>query len=297
MTKISWICDINPLSNANSGAELSEKMVINEGIRQGHDINIFTPQSGLNGSAATDFVIIGNASLFKREDLIKLAEIRPTIFYIHDFFPLCKYRLYYPDLEKCKTTCPNLDFTKEFMLSTVMNIFLSPLHKGLWESAIPELADHPSYLHPSPIDTSTFRLYNNIKRLEGTVVGVNSLLGFKGKENILAYVNDHSSTSFTFFGGKDPDVKLPPNATYLGPVPNYEMPGIFAQAESYIHLPSTCDPFCRTAVEAKLCGAKVITNKLVGATSYPEFRLPYDEFVDWISNSPKNFWTEVSRYV
>jgi len=34
-------------------------------------------------------------------------------------------------------------------------------------------------------------------------------------------------------------------------------------------------------------------NKLVGCTSYKEFKKPRDEFAKWIDGAPKRFWDAV----
>jgi hypothetical protein len=45
MTKISWICDFDCMIGEGGGGELSERAIIVEGIRRGHDILMCTPNT------------------------------------------------------------------------------------------------------------------------------------------------------------------------------------------------------------------------------------------------------------
>ena len=293
--KIAWVADHNPLEGQGGGAELSEKAVILEGIRKGYEINLFTPNTPQpNEVLNADFVIIGNASLWSPNFLFRIIEQQEVVNYIHDFFPLCHYRLYFPDLKKCKTTCPHLSYTKKMILNASLNIFLSPLHYKVWKRVLPELEDVPHYLHPSPVDVNEFQVLDVPKVLD-SILGVNVLLSFKGKDNVLKYAQEHPDKTFTFIGGKEGNIKPLSNCHYLGGVPNAELVGMYSQSECVIHLPNTVDPFCRVVAEGKLCGAKIIGNKLIGALSYKEFGYGRDDFAKWIDGSPKRFWERIEK--
>lgn len=297
MTKIAWIADYNPLEGQGGGAELSEKAVILEGIRKGYEINLFTPNTPQPEEVLTaDFVIIGNASRWAPNFLSRIIEQQEVVNYVHDFAFLCHHRLFYPDLKKCKTTCPHLPFTKKMMLNSSLNIFLSPLHYKVWKRVLPELEDVQHYLHPSPVDVNEFRVLD-VPKVPNSILGVNVLLSFKGKENILKYVQEHSDKTFTFIGGKEGRIKLSSNCYYIGGVPNAEMVGMYNQSECVIHLPNTVDPFCRVVAEAKLCGAKIIGNKLIGALSYKEFGYDGGDFAKWVSKSPQRFWKKIEKEI
>lgn len=311
--KVVFIADHNCLGGEGGGAEMSEREVIMEGIMRGYDIHIVSPSSPILSAnnlnqfltfiADVDLAVIGNASRFSRQLLEKITETTEYVFYVHDFFPLCHYRLYFPDLDKCKTTCKNLPFTKKFMLNSSLNIFLSPLHFRVWQRVIPELADAPYHLHPSTIDPERFRPLE-VPKVPNSVLGVNSLLQFKGRDNVLDYAKHHPDKTFTFVGGIEPGTKLLPNCHYIGWVPQVEMPGMYAQSEYVVHLPSTVEPFSRICMEAYLCGAKIIGNKLIGAFSYPQFkskskRKKYnrDELAEWLVDGPKRFWKRLEGEV
>jgi glycosyltransferase involved in cell wall biosynthesis len=298
MTKIAWIADYNPLEGQGGGAELSEKAVILEGIRKGHEINLFIPNTPQpNEVLNADFVIIGNASRWAPNLLSKVIEQQEVVNYVHDFSPLCHYRLFFPDLEKCKTTCPNLLFTKKMMLNSSLNIFLSPLHYKVWKRVLPELEDVPHYLHVSTVDTSLFKPLD-VPKVPNSALCVNCLLKFKDLDNVIKYANENTDKTITCVGGKEDKLKLPQNIVYIGGVPNAQLPGMYSQTEAFFHCPSTVEPCGRSTIEAKLCGVpKLILNKLVGVASYKEFKYDREEFAQWVEDSPKRFWKAIEKEV
>jgi len=244
-------------------------------------------------------VIIGNASRFPKRYLAKISEITEYVMFLHDQWPHCLYRAFYPDLQKCKTTCPYLPFSKKLLLNSALNIFLSPLHYRVYQRGIPELKSIEHYLH---VPTVRMKPVDGVQRIPNSVVGINVLWTFKGVENVLAYASGHPELTFTFYGGTDsPKIlnTLPKNCVAMGRIPQEEMPGIYSQAQSFIHLPSHVMAAERTVIEAKLCGVpKLILNKLVGVTSYKQFRkLDRDEFAKWVGESHKRFWKKIEKEV
>jgi len=299
MTKIMWVTDFDCMAGTGGGAELSDRAVIMDGIRRGYDIYIITPDSPVRVEVYTaDIAVISNAALFPLSFLSKLLDRLLVVNYIHDYFPQCAWRLFYPDLTKCKTTCRTHQFAHDALTKAALNVFLSPLHYRVWHRVIPEVEFTPHHLHPSPIDTDAFRPVPQVPKIANSVLGVNVLLKFKGMNNVLEYAKAHPELTFTFCGGKDSSAVLPSNANYVGEVAYSEMPGMYVQAERMIHLPSGPEPFARAVAEAKLCGTGVICNQLVGALSYPEYkRMNRDEYAAWISDSPRRFWAKVKQEV
>ena len=297
---IAWIMDYNPFSMEGSGAELSEKAVIEEGIKKGYEIDLVLPNmAAMNEAFKSDLVIIGNASRFSREYLAKISETTVYVMYLHDMFPVCSYRAFFPDLEKCKTTCPNLPFTKKLLLNSSLNIFLSPLHYKVWCRVLPELKEDPYYLHVSPVDTNLFKPIKGVQRTSNSIIGVNALYNFKGKENILKYAIKNPNLTFSFYGGTDdPKLKLPQNCFFVGGVPQGQMLSIYNQAEAMISLPNGVLACERCIIEGKLCGVpKIILNKLVGVSSYKQFKWGREDFAKWIEGSKKRFWEAIEKEV
>jgi hypothetical protein len=281
------------------GGELSERAVILEGIKRGHDIEMCTPNTpNKNNILKAEIAIIGNASRFSPQYLAQVSEQQEIVMYLHDFWPLCRHRLFYSALDKCKTTCPHLPFAKKMLLSSSLNIFLSPLHKKMWSRAIPELTNTASYLHVSPVDTKTF-VPSDVPKIPNSTLCVNCLLKFKDLENVIQYAETYPERTITCVGAKEANVKLPPNVIPIGAVSQEEMPGMYVQTEEFLHIPNYCEPCGRSTIEAKLCGVPKLTlNKLVGVASYPQFKKSNrDDFAKWIAGSSTRFWKVIEKEV
>jgi hypothetical protein len=72
---------------------------------------------------------------------------------------------------------------------------------------------------------------------------------------------------------------------------------MLAQTEEFLHLPQYTEPCGRTTIEAKLCGAPLKLNKLVGVASYNEFKYDRDRFAAWIEDSARRFWRKIDKGV
>lgn len=291
--RIVWVTDYNPFSEVGGGA-LSDKACIVSGMRAGHTIDIFPSEMlGTAGIANYDLMVVSNAFKLDPRLLIQASKVLPYVMYLHDYWPLCTYHLFYPMTEKCKA-CSNIQFTRELVLNSKLNIFLSPLHREAWSYAIPELKEHEHYLHVSPVDTELFKVYEGVNRIPNSVLMVNSLLDYKGAENTMKYIQEHPQTTFTYIGGRDEKYPLPANVGEYGFVAPSTLPEFYSQAESFLFLPNTPQPCTRTVIEAKLCGVpKLILNDLVGVATFPEFKLKGDEFRKWIAESSYRFWIAV----
>lgn len=292
--RIAWITDYNPFDVTPGGGALSDKACIIKGMQTGHTIDIISSDAlGAAGIANYDLMVVSNAFKINFNELLHATKILPYVMYLHDYWPLCTYHLYYPMTQKCKV-CSNLSVTLELLLNSKLNIYLSPLHLDAWSYVIPELKEHPHYLHVSPVDTELFRHIEGVQRIPNSVLMVNSLLDYKGAENTLKHITDHKDLAFTHIGAKDDKYPLPHNVGVYGYVAPSTLPEFYSQAESFLFLPNTPQPCTRTVIEAKLCGVpKLILNDLVGVASFPEFKLQGDEFRQWIAESPYRFWLAV----
>ena len=297
MTKISWIQDFN-IFEPHGGAELSDKAVFKEGVKRGYDMELVNPETAnIQNVISDDLVIISNASRYSPDFLSKIVETTEYVIYQHDFVFLCKWRLFYPDLDKCKNTCPVLPFTRKMMLNSSLNIFLSPLHYNVWKRVLPELKDIPHHLHVSTVDTSVFKPLDTPK-VPNSVLCINCLLKFKDLDNIIEYAQKNPDKRITSIGGIEGGVKLPQNIAYMGGVQNTQLPQIYAQTEAFFHKPNTVEPCGRTTIEAKLCGVpNLILNNLVGVASYPQFKYERDKFAKWVQGGPKRFWAKIEKEV
>jgi hypothetical protein len=285
--KILWVEDANCLE-AFGGTAQNDRLILMEGIRRGYDIHIVTPQSIF--MADFDLAILHNITMFNRDWLLKLVESKPYVIHFHDF--PCRYRLYFPMLDKCKR-CPDRNFWLTLLTKAKANFFLSPLHKWAISQIYPEIESIPYYLVPSAMNPEPFLKVESYKNRSG-VIAVNSLYPFKGKDNVLDYAKKHPEIKFTFVGGKEDDVTLPPNCCYVGFKPHDTMPSLYAEHESFIHLPNSVDPFCQAAVEAYISGCRLIINKLVGCASWDWFN-SREKVIENVSKSKDLFWDKIDE--
>ena len=271
MKNISWLADYDFLARLAGGAEMSDREAYLHGLKKEYNMELVTPQSAqMFNPQLTDLIVVSNATQFNFQQLQQILSLKPYVMYIHDYWPLCKYRLFYPMLEKCKK-CKNLESSKKLLLNSVLNIFLSPLHLEAWSFAIPELKDHPYHIHPSPVNLELFSPMD-VERNPNAGIVVNAL-AFKGSRNTMEWCKQHPDITFTIVGGQPQDVSIPKNCEYVGSIPTLKMPSMYAQAAYYVELPNTPQPYNRSVLEAKLMGIpNLIVNENIGALSYPWFK-------------------------
>jgi len=293
---ISWIADYDFLANLAGGAEMSDREAYMHGMKSGHTMQLYIPESArMFAPGPTDLSIISNAARFDLNWIVNTVCAKPYIFYAHDYFPLCRYRLFYPMLEKCKK-CMNLDSAKKIALNSALNIFLSPLHFDAWCYAIPELKDRPHHIHPSPVNLELFKPRSEVKRNPNAGLVINAA-AFKGAKNTVEYCAKHPEITFTFCGGQ-PEAQLPPNCTFVGYVPTLSMPSMFNQASYYVELPDTIQPFNRTVLEARLMEVPhIVINKNIGAASYDWFKEDTASIRKRIAEAVPNLWKKIEETV
>ena len=266
--KIAWLQDLDPMTHPG-GAQFNDKEKIQAGIRRGHDISIMLPPGDDNSFGQVDATIISNATTFT-PDLFKAVRDagKPYIFFIHDYWPLCKVRLYYPLQEKCRS-CYRREDWLPILEGAALRIWLSPLHKEAWGHGMPELMDIQFLINPSTIDCSAFWDMGNER--SGTIA-VDSGMGFKGRDLFFEWALEHPDESITLVGPIERPPQggtVPPNISVLRTVHYSKMNELYNKHTTFLHIPENPMPFDRTIVEAQLAGCKVITNENVGAMSWP----------------------------
>jgi len=259
--KVAILNDLPPFAGVGSGAELSIEQMMKEGWRRGHTVTAFTNET-MKDLTGFDLIVLKNVvSLGDR-----IFGLKERIVNWPSDYTFCKWRLFYKQAAVCQRCIQVKKYESLFQMCE-LNIFLSPLHKRAYEHVFENMQE--SIYIPSPIDVEKFKPVPEIQRTTGIAVAVNSLLPFKGINNILSFAAAHPEMKFLFYGAKaDVPFRMPLNAEYRGMIPNDQLPQIYSQFEFFVHLPETPMPFERTVAEAYLCGCKLIVNPLVGATSY-----------------------------
>jgi len=228
--RVAWLNDL-PLEGYGSGAELSSKLIIKEGIRRGHDIDVVLPHTFT--TKGYDLFIIKNVVSFSKALLGELLK-ENYVNYPSDY-AWCKWRLWYAMLPKCKK-CKGIEFWKDFYDLSKLNIFLSPLHKRAYEYVLGKLK---GICIPSPIDTSLF--YDmKLPREKNSVICINPF-SFKGVDNLVTFAEEHKQYKYYWAGNSDVEGKLI-NFKKLGYIPYQELNRILNRCEYWIEQPSTPQP-------------------------------------------------------
>ena len=285
--KVAWLQDINPFdSTYTGGAEQTDRAHIVHGLRMGHDIEVVTPMSPLNVSWA-DLVVVSNAAAFRVEELKAVSA--PYVLLLHDYWGLCRWRLFYPMLDKCRDCYLKPRFLP-LLFGSELIVWLSPLHRESWLFTYPELEHHPHALVPSAIDVDQF--FDMGLQRHGAVA-VNSGLKFKGYDQVRDWAEEHGEAAVTLVGPVEGP--MPPNVALVGHVPVREMNHLYNRHERLLHLPQNPMPFDRTVAEAYLAGCEVQANELVGALSWPFFREGRDGVRQALKTASSDFWGEVGQ--
>jgi len=299
--RVAWIQDMDVWTHMG-GAQQTDREIVKYGIRKGYDVDLITPGNfPAIHDMNYDLVIFSNCHVLMGVDynrMWRVADRFPHIMWHHDYF--CKYRLFFPMEEKCKN-CVYLPPWKKLYKESILNIFMSPLHRDAHLYVMPELAEHPYALVPSAIDPSDYECNEPIDIKENQVCGVNVLYSFKGKSQVLNYAKENKQLSFVFAGGREGDEALPENCQHVGVKIGKELVRLYAESKYLIHLPMSPSPCDRTPVEFLIANPKgrLITNRLVGILSYPNViknnKINRREIIRLVTTSAHEFWKAVEK--
>ena len=286
--RVAWIQDQDPFVT-EGGAQLTDRAILQEGIRRGHEIQVIVPTANPEQVGdIQDLVVFSNAVSVKKETYEDLKKRGiPYVLFPHDYGPyVCRWRLFYPMEERCQTLCYLRDRWRDIIKQSAFIFFMSPLHRDAFLFAYPSLAQHPFSYMPSALPVEKF--YDLGKPRNG-IITVNSLYPFKGIENIVWWAKEHPAVEITAVGTRD-GIELPPNIKVVEAVPFYKMNALYNAHEALLHLPTTPQPCERTVIEAYLAGCRIIGNGLIGVLSYPWFT-SREQVRSEIAAGPDIFWT------
>jgi len=285
--KFSFLQDLDPMTNGG-GAQLTDRAMVVEGIRRGHDVELCLPHTGV---LTTNPVIVSNATSFSIQTFQELHKREvPYVWFLHDYWPACKYRLFYPMRQSCQS-CYLKERWLPILKGAKLIVWLAPLHRDSWLWLYPELQDTPYLVTPSPVPDTFCGLGNP----RSGVVVVEGLHPFKGRRHIIRWAEQHPDVPITVVGGNPGGGPLPRNIGQVyDQVPYDQMVQVYNQAEALLHLPSSPTPFDRIVAEALMSGCKVIGNSLIGALSYEWFK-DRPAVVHYCHESSRVFWEKIEE--
>lgn len=251
-----------------SGTELTTGKFVREGHRRGHIVDVLCPDYFNAAIAAEyDLLITKNTTKFSWEHRA-IVQQHPYVNWPSDY-AWNKWRLFFAFQEKDKQN-PELPKWLDLFQKSQFNVFLSPLHQEAYEFVLPEIRDHENILSPPPVDADLFKPHPSGWKPD-TAVCVNGLIEFKGLRLNLEWAYQHPETEVYFVGSSRDGVQLPPNAQFTGRLSWAKMAELLGQCETYFELPTTVQPANHAPVMGRLACKTVVTNKLMGAASYPWF--------------------------
>ena len=318
--KINFVSYVDPTRHSGGG-EMISMDIINSGLEKGHTFTMSSVRPGkrmeFDESADLDIVV----DLFNYPVTLKSRgawqdfpqEFKNQIIRRHKFVHLsnayvdicnepylpcsgnilqkCSYKTskhFFRNLAlrdfsgKCFSLRPQV---RDFFSKSKLNIFLSPLHRDTVLNILNTDLLPPSYVLSPTVDSKRFFNQNLVRNIEYLFVGV--IGEAKGLEEMR---HRYAGEDIHFAGKIFPGASLN-FGTYHGAISYDEVPNLMNRAKNFVFLPRWPEPQGRVVIEAALCGCNLITNNLVGATSFP-----FD-----ISN-PKNFgnptqelWDEIER--
>ena len=290
--KIIWVQDFNTITHPG-GAQLTNQYVIDWGKNLGFDIeecSIYT----IEKLGVSPNYYLREGDLFILNNIVHLNSKYPSL--IQEIIRYKNYIRFEHDYIWMHGNLYKEEFMKELFSKSLLNIYLSPLHRDTHEE-YGVLRDNDVYC-PSPIDSEMFKIMPEIERKPNSVIYTGGISRHKGIENIMNFAQNHPEFSFDLVGWEEhPELleNAPENVTAIPTIPYEDMPKMLNKYESFIHLPNWNEPFGRSVAEAHLCGCKLLVNENIGFLSY------YWNFnnIPWLrhelANTPSQFWRTVHK--
>ncbi len=278
--KINFVSFLNPF-RFHGGGELDNRMLLNEGLKQGLDIKFF---HRVNNKYLNRFFCPPRSTLHKNPDLWILS----------DLFNVPEYKLKYPknfvedivygqkyihldnayvdicskgplpcggSKQNCLKGCSN-KLSYDLYKNSLLNVFLSPLHADTINSYFDNEFLGKTFIARPLVEPKHFFNQNRERDIDFIYVGTVS--NYKGYQNVKKRFSGEKN--FLFIGKNATGEKL--FGKHIEHIPNSELTDYLNRAKNFVHLPLWKEPMGRTVVEAALCGCNIISNTNTGASSF-----------------------------
>lgn len=297
--RIAFLNDL-PISGPNtsgtgSGAELTSGRFIHEGTKRGHEIDAYTAEVWKNTTPQQyDLIVAKNVVNFNRDQL-RAAQTLPYVAWPSDY-AWTKWRLYFA-FQPWHRTLPTIPWWREWFTKSQFNVFLSPLHYEAYKWVLPEVEHHPNHLSPPPGNYHLFKP-NQDGWEPKTAATINGGLPFKGLHSNLTWFTQHADYKCWFLGHIRDGVNLPPHIKHDGPMSQVELAQRLGRIETYVELAESAQPHNQSLIQGFLSCKRVVTNKLVGAASWPWFKPGgQDACRQALKESIPNLWAVIEKEV
>ena len=276
--KVLWISDYG--NDHQGGAQRSNSLVIDEGIRRGHSIAEFNVGSD-DGILHPEYDLLVSSNLealYHKPRIIEWITTFPKHVRLeHD----ANRYLSQKDREALFTSCKKAFFLSNFHLKQFVDSY----------------GDYfiNTDIIPDPIDSLLFK--NQDLEREDKILYVGNMHQLKGTNSLFSYAIENPEEEFVVAGwSQDPyfiqTCHTIPNIDFIGNVRFEEMPNLYNKYKKLFYTPAFYEPYCRSVAEAIFCGMEIISNDLIGCLHHME-EVGRDEMVSQCSKAPESFWESV----
>ncbi len=251
--KILWITDHTTEDVPAGGAEITDSYIISAAKELGYTIEVCLSRRLRSYMLSeNDIIILSNCYDVYRSVRDKIMQEKQYIIYSHDSGRWMSVMKENPELMKY----------------SLINIFLSPLHRDCFTKYFNSYNDT---LLVSPHIPFTF-IDKGEKRLNRIMYAGNIHDG-KGLNNIIEFAKNNKDINIDFYSNRGAsylksELKRLKNCHLKGYIKKEEMADYYNKYKYFVHLPKDIEAFGRAVGEAILCGCKVISNSKIGALSY-----------------------------
>lgn len=277
VAKIAWVQDYDK----DGGAELSNYLVVKIGKMLGYDIvGVTSKNLNLKVLDHADIIVLNNFFNFRdefRQLLLKTCYSGRV--------PYVKYEHDHREITERKVQGERL------FMQSALNVFISPLQMRNHLAAFGDKIGERSIVLPLAIDTEKYRLCPEVERVPGSTL----IPSFnKCVNNTLDHIIKNPDRQYTVIGHYD---SIKKNVKDIPPVLPDEMPKLYNQFETVLHLPQKVGGGERVVFEAALCGCKVITNENSAHTTWKEkFDWENRDVLEaMLQKAPYEFWRAVCQ--
>lgn len=259
------------------GAERSNRIIIDEGLKRNHKIKLFnfdSNPSDLNENY--DIVISSNLEFLSKNNPYIIEYILSSKNHVRLEHDSCRYL--------------TNDTRKTLFQSCKKTFFLTNYHYNKFIEYYGNYFINVEIV-PDPIDTKMF--YNmNLDRSE-SILYIGFMHQLKGTNNFIKYVIDNPQLNFVVASWGDVQyinwMKQQNNINFLGAIEYNYMPKLYNQHKYMYYNPIADEPFCRSVGEALLCDVQII-NSPTNIGSIHMYNEDPKAFGERCNKAAKNFW-------
>ena len=280
--KIAWVADFLIDNYRAGGAQYTNDIIIKEGITQGYEIDIITPDKISDKNY--DLYILNNIRHFKINYILNIIENKKYIKWEHDYWIT-------------GTKLKGSHFIK-LLDNSLLNLFMSKRQIEECERIMNMKIPKAKYVL-SPIDTDMFFIDTNIEKNNNLAIWTgHDEPNNKGFDNIIKYANENPDLEIKAFGKftKYNNENTPANIEILGEVLQTVFANWLKKAKFVIALPDWIEPTGRSIMEGLLCGCTLIVNDNLGFL-HEDIDFDNYEQLRKIVHTEGNFWDLIKEVI